>query len=139
MRKKPFQFESQDASSLVNLTPLLDVLFVVLILFIFITPFLEIDKVHLVTSEIEQKQQPNAIDSQPIIITVTSQQELKLNQKTITLAELKKVLPLIKEKQPYAIPKLYHDEQAPFGIYQRIKNLLEATGYEEMDVVLQTK
>lgn len=142
MRKNLFfDLDSEDANSLVNLTPLLDVLFVVLILFIFITPFIELDKVNLVGSEIpkEAKKQLGPNSNNAIVITVTRNNQILLNHKITTLNELKFLAPKLHEKHPNESPLLFHDEKAPFGSYQTIKSILESAGFQEMDVVLQTK
>jgi biopolymer transport protein ExbD len=40
---------------------------------------------------------------------------------------------------PNTIPQLYQDQNASFGTYQKIKNLVETIGFEQLDVVLKTE
>ena len=125
-------------SATVDLTPLIDVVFVVLVLFILIAPMLTLDKIQL--AQAPARQQPeralpsseNAID-----ITVTASQTITLNGQPVTPATLKSSLLALRLKNPRTTPKLYQDLQAPFGLYQLVKNAVEEAGYSELDVLLR--
>ncbi len=141
MRYKKDPLDEEDINALVNLTPLLDVLFVILILFIFISPFLELDHVQLVPSEVakEDKQQLEYMNSGSIVISVTKDDQFLLNHQFIKFDDLKILLPKLKKDFPDTIPRLYQDENSHFRSYQNVKNLLESTGFKEMDIVLQSQ
>lgn len=119
---------------LVNLTPLIDVVFVVLITFMLIAPALDIDSVHLAQSGGSEKQE---LQAGPISIAVHVDNSIWYRGQTVTLFELEKILRQEKKKNPRAIPQLVHDKQAQFGIYQSLKNTLETIGFEQMDVILK--
>ncbi len=141
MRYRKNPLDEEDINALVNLTPLLDVLFVILILFIFISPFLELDPVQLVPSEISQedKKQIEYMTTEPIVISVTKEDQFLINHQFIKFEDLKILLPKLKKEFPNATPRVYPDENAHFRSYQNIKNLLESTGFKEMDIVLQSQ
>ncbi|MBS0627996.1 MAG: biopolymer transporter ExbD [Verrucomicrobia bacterium] len=134
-RSSSFQFGSQEEESLLNLTPLIDVVFVVLIIFILIAPMLEIDKVKLASASSDSKQTA-ASTSSPIAIHVHEDNSIWINQKRASIEELVFFLKQEKVRHHNQTPQLFHDKKAHFGTYQAIKNAVESAGYEELDVIL---
>ena len=135
MRKKKFlQSSSELDENLINLTPLIDVVFVVLISFILIAPLLEVDHINL--AEGSTKSDKN-IEQTSIVLKVKEDNSILINNRLVTLLELKDLLKEKKRSNPNQIPQLYHDKKATFGSYQSIKNLVELAGFEKLDVVLQ--
>lgn len=120
---------------LINLTPLIDVVFVVLITFMIIAPILDIDRVELADGAPSHGTEFRS--KQPLTITVRADNTIWIAQRKFSLTDLELWLRAEKKKYPHAIPKLIHDRRAQFGTYQAIKNRIEACGFEEMDVVLQ--
>lgn len=121
-----------------NLTPLIDVCFVVLIMFIVIAPLLELDRVELASGPpLDQKKTLAAQENSPITLHVYSDDTIALNRQTISLSQLKEHLIYAKQKNPEARPLLFHDRHAKFGTYQSVKNALEAAGFSEMDLLLK--
>lgn len=118
----------------INLTPLIDVVFVVLISFMIIAPVLDIDSVDLALSGGVEKKE---IQPGPISIAVHADNTIWVQGKAVTLKELEALLRMEKKRQPRGVPQLVHDKQAHFGTYQSIKNTLETIGFEQMDVVLK--
>lgn len=139
MRQKrtPLILEDESVDEpLVNLTPLIDVVFVVLISFMLIAPVLDIDLVDLATGGATQKKEASFT---PLSISVHADNSIWLQGKKIQLKELEKILNEEKKKNPHQTPQLVPDKQAAFGTYQSIKNLLENCGFEQMDVVLKPR
>jgi biopolymer transport protein ExbD len=126
--------EEPDDSPLINLTPLIDVVFVVLITFMIIAPMLNVDTVQLASSAQGHLKQASSL---PLAITVRADNSIWVEGHPIALSDLKIWLQKEQAQLPTAVPKLIHDRRAQFGTYQAIKNLLEECGFEEMDVVLQ--
>lgn len=135
-RSPSLQFSSDTEESLLNLTPLIDVVFVVLIIFILIAPMLEVDKIKLASSSQDTKQ-TTASKASPITIHVREDNSIWIQQKRILLEELPSILKQEKKKNSHQIPQLFHDKKAHFGTYQFIKNAAEAAGFDELDVILQ--
>ncbi len=134
-RKRSQSLQIQEEESLLNLTPLIDVVFVVLIIFILIAPMLEIDKVQL-ASGTNSKQ---TTSPEPGIITlhVHEDNSIWLHGKKITAESLLPLLVEERKKHPDQIPQLFQDKKALFGTYQSIKNAVEVAGFSELDVILQ--
>ena len=138
MRKRfrpPLEEDPVD-EPLINLTPLIDVVFVVLITFMLIAPVLDTDSVDLAQSGgIEKKE----LQTGPISIAIHADHSLWFQGKRVELAQLEGLLKQEKKRHPNAVPQLLPDQQAPFGMYQSLKNILESVGFEQMEVILKPK
>ncbi|MFZ4773229.1 MAG: ExbD/TolR family protein [Chlamydiia bacterium] len=126
--------EFDDESELINLTPLIDVLFTVLVLFIVISPFLDIESVQLAGKGIEAVGQHH---KRKIRIFVNKNEQIKINDTLVPIKQLPLVLQELKKTFKDEIPELYQDKFSPFGTYLSIKHALEQAGFEEMDLVVQ--
>ena len=138
MRQKR-HFSYQEISSeenLVNLTPLIDVVFVVLILFILIAPMVEADRVQLsfFSSELTHPVHENATAT----IYVHEDNSIWLNQTKISEAQLINCLKDLHQKQGNIPLQLFHDKRAQFGVYQSVKNAAELAGFEQLDVIVKS-
>lgn len=118
-----------------NLTPLIDVVFAVLITFIVIAPLLDVDDVQLASSSGIEAEASN-FSQAPVTVYVKATGEFIVNKQLVAKEELQQVLKKLKSKYPDATPQVYHDKRATFGTYQTLKNSFEVAGYERMDIVL---
>jgi len=129
-------YDLEDAD--INLTPLLDVVFVILTIFIVAAPLLDQEEVHLAPAPMLSEQQAKEIEQQsPLVIHVHANNTISFNHQVVSLQQLEAKL---REAYPYAKtthPQLFQDEQASFGTYQRVKNIVAQTGFETLDVILQ--
>src|SRR3990167_5275947 len=132
-KRKNYDISSFD-ENLINLTPLIDVVFVVLISFIIIAPLLETDHIDLAASNV--KSDIN-ISKTHVLLKVNEDNSILINNRPVTALELGKLLKEQKQIHPQDIPQLFHDKKAFFGTYQTVKNLVEAAGFEQIDVILQ--
>ena|SRR3990167_7486965 len=139
MRRRIQTFDSPEEGDLVNLTPLLDVLFLILIFFILIAPLLDFDRIELAPSS-ENKQELSRInDSASIKIYVQKDNSIWLGHNHVSLKDLQIALEEVYHRSPALVPQLYPDREAPFGTYQKIKNLVESIGFEQLDIVLKNE
>ncbi|PIS00214.1 MAG: biopolymer transporter ExbD [Chlamydiae bacterium CG10_big_fil_rev_8_21_14_0_10_35_9] len=134
LRKKSYFDDLPHDENFINLTPLIDVVFVVLISFIIIAPLVQIEKINL--AEAGESAVNKKIEG--IKIYVKPDDSIEVDQKKINLDELLKIMTNYKKQDPSSIPFIFHDEKASFGKYQQIKNLLEKIGFDEMDIVLSS-
>ena len=137
MRKKFRSLPEDDSldEPLINLTPLIDVVFVVLITFMLIAPVLDIDSVDLAASGSGTEKKD--LQTGPIAIAVHADSSIWFQGTKVSLAQLENLLRIEKKRHPHAVPQLVHDKQAPFGTYQSLKNMLESIGFAQMDVILK--
>lgn len=137
MRKRRLVRISSDDLPHVNLTPLIDVVFVVLITFILIAPLLELDQISLARNK-PSKEIFSVTDSgSAVTIHVYKNNEIRINRQKIPPKELLSCLRDLYVKHPKEVPRLFHDNAASFGTYQQIKNSIELAGFEKLDVILQ--
>ncbi|MGE5196087.1 MAG: ExbD/TolR family protein [Anaerolineae bacterium] len=137
-RRSLFYTKEETEESVVNLTPLIDVVFVVLIMFILVAPLLELDRIKLAMAPIkEEKTIASLQESSPILIRVLEDNTVWLNGVKVSEKKLREHLLEARKKYPGRIPELFHDKRAQFGTYQTVKNALESAGFEELDVILQ--
>lgn len=133
-----FSGHSNFEEPVVNLTPLIDVVFVILIMFIVIAPLLELDHVELADGPIHNQITSSSVqESSPITIHVHENNTISFNKQTVTPAELTIQLKLAKQQFPQAHPQVFHDKRAHFGVYQSVKNATEAAGFSQMDIILK--
>lgn len=123
---------------LINLTPLIDVVFVVLIMFIIIAPMLEVDKVQLAQASTKESKEMTVLqENSPITLRVRADNTIWLNNNKVAEEDLVTLLKLAKKQNPEKIPQLFHDKKAFFGTYQIVKNSLESAGFHELDILLE--
>ncbi len=138
MRRRRFHTDDEPLEEpIINLTPLIDVVFVVLISFMLIAPMLEIDSIDLANGGTEKKKESLSPESTPLSISVRADNTIWLQGKKVTTIELEKALLVQKKNHPGKIPQVIHDRNASFGTYQTVKNVMERCGFEQMDVVLK--
>ena len=140
MSRRSFRsFESRAIEEpTVNLTPLIDVVFVILIAFIVIAPLLELERVELADAAIASNDRSISVqEASPIAIHVKQDNALVVNGQPVVMEQLKDVLKELKTRYPKAKPQLFHDKKAHFGTYQSIKNAAESAGFQQMDVILK--
>ena len=138
MRRNGFKSISEPPTEpMVNITPLIDVVFVLLISFIVIAPLIELDRIELASGRGLSTHIPvHFEDASPIQIHVKRDNSVSLNGKVVALEMLPQLLREAKLRNPEARPQLFHDKKAFFGTYQYVKNILEVSGYKELDIVL---
>lgn len=131
-------FEEMDTEEpLINLTPLIDVVFVVLITFIILAPILNVDSIELAKgNEKTDTNNRETDDSAHVSITVKEDSSIWVDGRSIALSDLSFWLQKKHQAHPQSHPRLLHDRRAAFGTYQEIKNRVEACGFEELDVIL---
>lgn len=121
----------------VNLTPLIDVVFVILIMFILVAPLLELDHIELADAPNEKNSIAEIHEKSPISIHVRRDNTIWLNEKKVISAELPNLLKELKNRFPQAKLQLYQDKRGEFGTYQTVKNSAEDAGFSSIDIVLK--
>jgi biopolymer transport protein ExbD len=138
MFKRPHKISPAVEEPVVNLTPLIDVVFVILIMFIVVAPLLELDRVELADAALDPLEGSIAVqENSPISIHVRKDNTVWFGKQKVSTQELTEQLIKAKARYPHARPQLFHDRSAHFGTYQSVKNAAEAAGFEQMDVVLK--
>lgn len=132
--RQPQQLEEAQ----INLTSLIDVVFVILIMFIVVAPLLETDRVELAAGPPLEGDKAVAVqENHPLTIHVLANETILLNQQPVTFPQLKTELKWMRSRMQDSTPQLFHDRKASFGTYQNIKNAVEEAGFAQMDVILK--
>lgn len=118
----------------INITPLIDVVFVILFAFIVAAPLLEMDQVQLAQAG---ENKGNTLENAPVTIHVHADNSIICNGQSVTLPHLSTHLLQAKKKYPQGKAQVFHDKEASFGTYQSVKNALEGAGFKEMNVILK--
>ena len=132
MRKKLWFHEEEGEESPINLTPLIDVVFVLLITFMLLAPILHVDHVELATSGTLNKNQP---EQSLHTLSIRADNTIWFQGKAVNPSQLKSII--LAEKKRNSSPQLIADKNCHFGTYQDVKNLFEECGFEQLDVVLK--
>lgn len=132
-----YQHEADDNPEM-NMTPLLDVLFVLLVLFILVAPLLQIDRIQLVSTKEEAKtlKTANFETRSALVIEVDDQNKIYLNKKLIDIKDLSGAIDKLKLEKN-VIPILMQDKRSQFGVFETIKLILESKDFKQLDVLLK--
>ena len=134
-RKRTVPTEHDEAT--INLTPLIDVVFVVLIIFILIAPMLELDRVELATAAATPNKHSATSENSSLTIHVHSDNTIWFHGKCVHADQLTELLKQARKQGNHRIPQLFQDKRACFGTYQNVKNAVEMAGFEQVDVILK--
>ncbi len=134
---RPRDTSSEPSEAPINLTPLIDVVFVMLIMFILVAPILEMDNIELAPSSSQSVEISSAtLEKNPLTIHVRKDNTIWYNKQKVSLDQLKGRLTEARKKNPQIAPLLLHDKKAFFGTYQVVKNMAEEAGFKELNIVL---
>ncbi len=134
MSRPFFASRSDSPDAEVNLTPLIDVVFVMLIMFIVVVPILELDRVVLAPGKtVEAK---TVSQTSPLAIHVRQDNTIWMAKRQVAPENLEGYLKELRAVHPTTNPQLFHDAHAEFGTYQLVKNAIDGAGFSEMEVIL---
>jgi len=133
------QIDDEDPQ--LNMTPLLDVLFVLLMLFILIAPFLQLDRVQLTGAIIEAKNltTANFETRSELLIEVDNKDHILINNQNVDITKLETAIKSLGLNSEKIVPLLIEDQKSTFGTFETIKQTLEKLGFKQLDVVLKTQ
>lgn len=139
MRKRQNLLSEEETieEPLVNLTPLIDVVFVVLIAFMLIAPILNIDSIQLTPGNSSHKKELPAVTTNSLSVSIRSDDSIWFQGGKLNFKELEQKLQVEKKRRAHEIPQLIPDAQAHFETYQQVKNIFESCGFEQIDIVLR--
>jgi biopolymer transport protein ExbD len=137
MKRRVSYLGANEEETSINLTSLIDVVFLVLIMFILVAPLVELDKVELATGPNHPSKELSSISkTDGITIHVHKDNTIWINTKQVEKSELLSVLRSLRQIYPEEPPQLFHDKDASFGTYQIIKNAAEEAGFSQLDIIL---
>ncbi|ANH78585.1 ExbD/TolR family protein [Candidatus Chlamydia sanziniae] len=134
---KRYSVEEVEEEPTVNLTPLIDIVFVILMAFIIAVPLIRLDSIALAPGSQEQERITDQ-ENKTIVIKVFADNSVTLNDAWVSLQDLSPQLSLLYKQYPNHVPLLLQDGDTTFKVYQKIKMAVEAAGFHELHVALQS-
>ena len=138
MKRRNFSFFAEE-NELINLTPLLDVLFVILILFIIIAPLMNLDRINLAESSSKTLTTSSMEDRNVISIYLHDDDTISIGTKKVERHALRFVLEEIHKQNKQVHPRLFIDKKSSFGTFTETKDLIEDCGFASLDLVVKSK
>lgn len=120
-----------------ELTPLIDVVFVVLVCFMLTAPFLELDNVSLASSAASHdKSSLTTGTTEKLQIHVRENDTIWIRQSFVADKDLPALLQRLRKQQGHSSVLVFHDRRAKFGTYEWLKGELSKAGFEKMEIAL---
>jgi len=127
---------SGDYKSDINITPLVDVVLVLLIIFMVITPLLQMGYDVKVPPK---STNPNpTIDPDQLIVSLTAQNKIFLNKQELTAPQLSTQLSSILKNRRDKTVFFSGDDGATYGDVARVMDLCRSAGATNIGIVLET-
>ena len=124
--------EDDDVVSEINITPLVDVMLVLLIVFIVTAPLLT----NAVKVNLPKAAPTQSIDqNKAITLSVKPNGDIFLDQDLVTLENFEHVLTQRKQTQPDLALNLNADEKVPYGTVAKILANIERVGINKLSIV----
>ena len=127
---------TSDYKSDINITPLVDVVLVLLIIFMVITPLLQMGY--------DVKVPPKSTDPNPapsldqLIVSLTAQNKIYLNKQELTAPQLATQLSTILKNRRDKTIFFSGDDAATYGEVARVMDICRTAGAKNIGIVLET-
>ncbi len=124
---------TQTSLAEINITPLVDVVLVLLVIFMLTAPVLQsgievaVPKTHTV----------NEITEQRMVVTIDRQQNVFLGDKPVNLADLPARLKSPDTDPAHQVIYLRADEKVPFGAFASVMDAVKQAGITNISIVTQ--
>ena len=117
----------------INVTPLVDVMLVLLIIFMVTAPMMT-QGVDVKLPETSAPAIPT--DSERLVVTVTQDQKVYINENAVELGELRsKLTAITQNRQDYKGVFLRADEKIPYGYVMEVMGMIREAGIDQIGMV----
>ena len=117
----------------INVTPFVDVVLVLLVIFMLTAPFIQ-GAVDVALPRADAKQ----VDlKEGLIVSISKDQHVYLDKEIVPLAELEYKLTIFKDAFPGRPVFLRADKEVPYGFVVRIVSVLKKVGIENLGLVAE--
>lgn len=130
-----FEQESNDTISQINITPFVDVMLVLLIIFMVTTPILQqgvsVDLPEVSAGPLTGK------DEQQLVVIVTRDGKVQLNDSPLKVDELRQKLAAIMKQRPDRDVYLRADKNVPYGKVVEVMAAVRTAGVRKLGMVTE--
>ncbi|MBI3548736.1 MAG: biopolymer transporter ExbD [Elusimicrobia bacterium] len=130
------QGDPQDAITGINVTPLVDVMLVLLIIFMATAPMLQRRALHV---QIPKAQRSERVATETTRVEFAANGELQLDGKTLTRADLIHELGVIVSRQPAAHVAVAADKKIPYGEIVALLDEIRGAGVQRVGLEVQRR
>lgn len=124
---------TQGSLSDINITPLVDVVLVLLIIFMLTAPVLQ-SGIHV---KLPHTKTVHQITKAQLVLTITKDQEVYLGDKPINLSQLPQLLRKPNVNPADEVVYLRADERVPFGAFATVMSAVKQAGISNISIVTQ--
>jgi biopolymer transport protein TolR len=121
------------ALSEINVTPFVDVVLVLLIIFLVTAPMM----LRGIDVKVPKTETKNVGPEERLMLTVTKDRAIYLDDQMITLPRLERVLGGLRQRNPQAAVFLRADEGVPYGIVVKVMDAVKKAGIERLGMVTE--
>lgn len=124
---------TQTALAEINITPLVDVVLVLLVIFMLTAPVLQSG----IQVNVPKTRTVHEITQQRTVLTVNKDQEVFLNDKPVNLNDLPNLLRAQSTDPTHQVIYLRADEKVPFGVFAEVMDAVKQAGITNVSIVTQ--
>jgi biopolymer transport protein TolR len=121
------------ALSEINVTPFVDVMLVLLIIFMITAPIM----IRGIDVQVPRTETRTVRPEERLVLTVTKNKKIYLDDQQITLGRLQKVLTGLQKRNPQAAIFLRADEKVPYGVVVQVMDVVKKAGIDRLGMVTE--
>ncbi len=130
MARRGSRVQTGDEDVELNMTPMLDVVFILLIFFIVTAVFVKEPGVDVLRPDVNQFERMKPT----LLVAVTSSDEIWINRNVYEITQVRGVLEQLLSENPRAEAMIQGDQDAPIGTVLDIQEMLTELGVEEINI-----
>jgi biopolymer transport protein ExbD/biopolymer transport protein TolR len=129
------QSDGDDVLSEINVTPLVDVMLVLLVVFIVTAPLLN-NAIHVNLPKTAVTKEPDP--GKPVTISVNAEGNVYIDKQAVTIAALEPELRSRQDANPDLVYHLSSDESVKYGSVAKVMAAIERSGITKLAVITQS-
>jgi len=130
MARRGSRVQTDDEDVELNMPPMLDVVFILLIFFIVTAVFVKEPGVDVIRPDVNQSDSMKPT----LLVAVTSADEIWINRNVYEISQVRGVLEQLLSENPRAEAMIQGDQDAPIGTVLDIQEMLTQLGVEEINI-----
>lgn len=128
--------DQDEVMSEINVTPLVDVMLVLLVIFIVTAPLLT-NAIHVNLPQTEETAAPDEPDAATLSVDATG--AIFIDKHAVALADLGPALQDLKQRKPDLTLYLQADDAARYGIVAKVMAIIERAGVSKVAVITEVE